>query len=402
MERLGDHDGIGAGVAERHRLGGPVDHLDAGCLGLQGLAHVRDGLHRDRRHSRGYEHASELAGAGGQVHHFFVAAPRRRVVVGDTRPRRAGTPGGLARRASRRWRNPHGHSHGRARPICCRTCRPSPPTDLDFAYLEAGPSDGPLALCLHGFPDAAPTWNALLGDLGDAGFHAVAPWLRGYAPTSIPADGSYGVGALEADANALHEALGGGPDAVIIGHDWGAIATYGIAVAAPDRWRRVVTMAVPPAPALGAGFLSYDQLQRSWYMFFFQSPMAEMAVGHERPRVHRPAVGRTGHPATTAPHTSPRSRTHCATRRTSPPRSATTAPCSAATDPSHPATAGTPTQPVLYLHGRNDGCLGVDLTTSAAMFLSPESRVEVLDDCGHFLQVEKPAEVNKLVLDWVS
>ena len=80
---------------------------------------------------------------------------------------------------------------------------------LDFAYLEAGPSDGPLALCLHGFPDAAPTWNPLLAALGDAGFHAVAPWLRGYAPTQIPADGAYGVGALERDANALHDALGG-------------------------------------------------------------------------------------------------------------------------------------------------------------------------------------------------
>jgi pimeloyl-ACP methyl ester carboxylesterase len=67
-----------------------------------------------------------------------------------------------------------------------------------------------------------------------------------------------------------------------------------------------------------------------------------------------------------------------------------------------PATAGNPTQPVLYLHGRNDGCLGVELTTSAAMFLSADSRVEVLDDCGHFLQVEQPDLVNKLVLDWIT
>ena len=90
---------------------------------------------------------------------------------------------------------------------------------LDFAYLEAGPVDGPLALCLHGFPDAAPTWNSLLAELGDAGFHAVAPWLRGYAPTSIPADGVYQTGALIADANALHDAFGATSDAVIIGHD---------------------------------------------------------------------------------------------------------------------------------------------------------------------------------------
>ncbi len=149
---------------------------------------------------------------------------------------------------------------------------------LDFAYLESGPAHGPLALCLHGFPDAAPTWNSLLADLGDAGFHAVAPWLRGYAPTSIPSDGVYQTGALVADANALHDAFGASSNAVIIGHDWGAIATYGIAVSAPERWRRVVTMAVPPAGALGAGFLTYKQLQRSWYMFFFQHPLSDMAV----------------------------------------------------------------------------------------------------------------------------
>jgi pimeloyl-ACP methyl ester carboxylesterase len=71
-------------------------------------------------------------------------------------------------------------------------------------------------------------------------------------------------------------------------------------------------------------------------------------------------------------------------------------------DAEQAAAGGTPTQPVLFLHGRNDGCLSAALTTDAAAFLSPESRVEVLDGCGHFLQVEKPAEVNKLVLDWVK
>ena len=97
---------------------------------------------------------------------------------------------------------------------------------LDFACLVDGPDDGPLALCLHGFPDTAHTWRYLLPELAAAGFHAVAPFLRGYAPTSIPADGRYQIGALVQDITALHEALGGGPDAVIVGHDWGALATY--------------------------------------------------------------------------------------------------------------------------------------------------------------------------------
>src|SRR3954447_4475484 len=82
---------------------------------------------------------------------------------------------------------------------------------LTFHYLEAG--SGPLALCLHGFPDSAWTWRFLLPVLADAGFHAVAPFLRGYAPTQVPADGAYETGALVADAVALHEALGGDGDA---------------------------------------------------------------------------------------------------------------------------------------------------------------------------------------------
>src|SRR4029077_8759931 len=92
---------------------------------------------------------------------------------------------------------------------------------LEFAALADGPNDGPLALCLHGFPDSAHTWRYLLPELAAAGFHAVAPWMRGYAPTAGPADGSYGPGALAADACALHEALGGDGRAVLIGHDWG-------------------------------------------------------------------------------------------------------------------------------------------------------------------------------------
>ena len=62
---------------------------------------------------------------------------------------------------------------------------------IDFAYLEAGPEDGPLALCLHGFPDHAHTFRHLLPELAAAGWHAVAPWMRGYHPTGAVPDGQY-------------------------------------------------------------------------------------------------------------------------------------------------------------------------------------------------------------------
>ncbi|MEX2659427.1 MAG: alpha/beta fold hydrolase, partial [Acidimicrobiales bacterium] len=151
--------------------------------------------------------------------------------------------------------------------------------DVEFAYLTSGPGTGPMALCLHGFPDSAHTWRLLAPTLVEAGYRVVAPFLRGYAPTAVPADGRYQTGALAKDAVELHEALAGDERAVVIGHDWGATAAYGAASLAPERWRRVVTASVPPAGAMSAGFLTYDQLRRSWYMFFFQHPLAELVVG---------------------------------------------------------------------------------------------------------------------------
>ena len=119
---------------------------------------------------------------------------------------------------------------------------------VDFAYLHAGDPAAPLALCLHGFPDSAHGWRHLLPALADAGYHAVAPFQRGYAPTAVPADGRYQSGVLGVDANALHEALGGGADAVIIGHDWGASGTHAAAVLAPAAL-------LPPCAASAAAVL---------------------------------------------------------------------------------------------------------------------------------------------------
>src|SRR5215470_17991179 len=142
---------------------------------------------------------------------------------------------------------------------------------LEFGLLEAG--SGPLALCLHGFPDTAHTWRHLLPALAGAGFRAVAPFMRGYAPTAVPADGAYQLGALIADAVALHEALGRGGDAVLIGHDWGAEAAYGAAAHAPGRWRRLVTLGVPPAALDPVLFSDYEQLRRFFYIFLFRDPL---------------------------------------------------------------------------------------------------------------------------------
>jgi len=147
---------------------------------------------------------------------------------------------------------------------------------MDVSCIAAG--DGPLVLCLHGFPDSARSWQGVVVALADAGYRAVAPSMRGYAPTGPSPDGCYQTADLARDANALHEALGGGP-AMVVGHDWGAPAAYGAAILEPERWRAVVGMSVPPWGAMGRALLgNLDQVQRSWYMFLFQHPLAEHLV----------------------------------------------------------------------------------------------------------------------------
>jgi len=149
---------------------------------------------------------------------------------------------------------------------------------IEFAMLEAGPETGQLAICLHGFPDSAWTWRHLLPALGEAGYHAVAPFLRGYAPTGLAPDGAYQTGALATDACALEEILSGDAKSILIGHDWGSFAAYGAAALRPERFEKVVTMATAPVPALAPTFFSYDQIKRSFYVFVFQLPLAEMIV----------------------------------------------------------------------------------------------------------------------------
>lgn len=119
---------------------------------------------------------------------------------------------------------------------------------LRFGYLESG--SGPLVLFVHGFPDTAHSWDATRPALAAAGFRAVAPFTRGYAPTGVPQEEAYDSGTLGRDLLALVRALGE-RSAVVVGHDWGASAAYSAAALEPDVVRLLVTIAIPhPASVL--------------------------------------------------------------------------------------------------------------------------------------------------------
>jgi pimeloyl-ACP methyl ester carboxylesterase len=278
---------------------------------------------------------------------------------------------------------------------------------IDFAYLSDGPSDGPLALCLHGFPDTAHTWRHLLPRLADAGFHAVAPFLRGYAPTSLATDGHYDTGTLALDACELHGALGGNGDAVIIGHDWGAFAAYGAAAFQPERWRRMVTAAVAPQASMADGFLTFDQLRRSWYVFFFQTPLAEYAVSlDDLTFIDRlwadwsPGFDGSWDAARVKEALARPENLGAAigyyramfSGRPDDPQAAAAQEASGTVAP----------QPTLYLHGADDGCMGIDTIGPVTDFLAPGSEMVVIKGAGHFLHVERPEEVNDHILRFVT
>lgn len=279
---------------------------------------------------------------------------------------------------------------------------------LDFGYLAAGPEDGPLALLLHGFPDSAHTWRHLMPELAAAGYRAVAPFMRGYAPTSVPEDGAFQTGALAADAVALHEALGGGSDAVVIGHDWGAFTAYGAANVAPGRWRKAVAMSVPPMSVMPTAFFDYEQLKRSFYIFVFQTPLAELALN----RAFIEGLWRDWSPADGRDRTADVD--HVMECLATPANAeAAIGYYRAMLDPSklieryaaeQEAASAIGEVPVLYLHGAADGCLGAEVVDLDAVraALPPGSRAESVPEAGHFLQLDRPDEVNARILGWLS
>ncbi len=120
-----------------------------------------------------------------------------------------------------------------------------------LACLEAGA--GPLAVLWHGFPDSADTWKPAGEALVARGYRVVLPYLRGYAPSSL-AD-RYDIEAIGGDVLAVLDALGE-EQAVLVGHDWGAVAVLAAAARAPRRVTKLVTVAIPhlcgvrPSPRL--------------------------------------------------------------------------------------------------------------------------------------------------------
>ena len=155
---------------------------------------------------------------------------------------------------------------------------------LKIHFAEAG--EGPLVLMCHGFPESWYSWRHQLLALAEAGYHAVAPDMRGYGETDRPdAIEQYTVFHLVGDMVALAEALGA-DKAVIAGHDWGAPVAWHAAQFRPDRFRAVMALSVPFRPRGSAPPTSrMRQTENSLpYQLYFQTPGAAEAELERDPR----------------------------------------------------------------------------------------------------------------------
>lgn len=148
-----------------------------------------------------------------------------------------------------------------------------PANGVDLHVLEAG--DGYPVLLLHGFPELAFSWRHQLPALATAGYRAVAPDQRGYGRSSRPREiVDYDLEHLTGDAVGLLDALGL-DQAVVVGHDWGSMVAWALAQRHPDRFAGVVGMSVPFMPR---GPIPPTQLFRQvfgdsfFYMLYFQEP----------------------------------------------------------------------------------------------------------------------------------
>jgi pimeloyl-ACP methyl ester carboxylesterase len=279
--------------------------------------------------------------------------------------------------------------------------------DIRFHALADGPVEGPLVLCLHGFPELGRSWRHQLPALAAAGYRAVAPDLRGYGDTDLR--GPYDVRTLVDDVEGLVAALGR-ERAVVVGHDWGGGVAWSTAMLRPSVVERLVVLNCPPPTELFRAMLrSPGQLAKSWYIVFFQLPwlperrmaadgaavVARALVGgaHRRGvwpaeelRIYRAAFARPG-----------RAKAAIDWYR---------AAFRGALRPRRSRSSSRISAPTLVLWGVEDRFLRRELVAPERLrrVLADGNHATVtwIEDAGHFVQNEVPERVNAELLDWLG
>jgi pimeloyl-ACP methyl ester carboxylesterase len=278
---------------------------------------------------------------------------------------------------------------------------------LPFPALAAG--DGPPIVCWHGFPDHPATFWPMAAHLVAAGRRVIAPFLRGLHPATAEATTYVDGLTLAADAAAVAAAVSamtGSPDGVdMIGHDIGAGMVQRVAAAWPERLRGGVTMAVPPPPTIRLLFGDPPQLQRSFYIWFFQLDGLPEAVLKRDSRLIDYLWDTWSPGLRNVPHRelvralyadAPSIRNALRIYRAN---FDTTLHDKTLYDLAQ-RTEIVASKPLMLLGGADDGCIDSSFLRDAQSGLAAGSRIEILEDAGHFLHLERPEAVARLALEW--
>lgn len=275
-------------------------------------------------------------------------------------------------------------------------------------------SDAPLALCIHGFPDEPGGYAEQARMLNDQGYRVLAPYLHGYYKPEETLDYCVGGGALTSAVALGYLRLLEDTQqqvALLIGHDWGAPVAYSMAVAGGERIQKLVGSAVPYAGALQLAFIADPAQQlRSWYMFLFQMEFAEMAVAHEDfafiDRLWRnwsPGWNYNEHDIRavkdifTPPQGLSAALSYYRLNLKAEPAGSSDALALRARTGSEPLT-----QPMLYIHGADDGCIGKEYAEQSSDVFAGGLTTEVIENAGHFVHREQPEAFNAALQAFIN
>lgn len=263
-----------------------------------------------------------------------------------------------------------------------------------------GPVDGPPVILLHGFPEGSACWRHQVGALAAAGFRVTVPDQRGYGLSDKPRGiDAYALDRLAADVLGLINASA--PTRVsLVGHDWGGIVAWWVALTDPERVERLAVLNAPHPAAFRRYLWSHPrQLLRSWYVFLFQLPwlpeallrwrnwwaLARMLRGSSRPGTFPAADLDAYRRAWSAPGaiTGMIHWYRAALRR----------------PPTPPADVRS-TVPTLIIWGTLDRFLDRGLA-EGSLALCAAGRLERIEGATHWVQHEEPDRVNRLLLDFL-
>ena len=261
---------------------------------------------------------------------------------------------------------------------------------------------------IHGFPDCAENFENQIEYFAKEGFQVIAPYLPGFHESDEALDSYQTLRISEVLINFI-ESLTGEKKIYIYGHDWGAPIVYGISQLKPDLVKKFSAASVPYGLSLQMAFLTDgDQQRKSWYMFFFQLPLAEMSVPmNDYEFIHRlwrewsPDLKHYKHYSDVVVKNLSRpnvlAKALAYYRATFQPELQLERLNTKSVELSNSKIG----PPCLYFHGVNDGCIDYRLALDMEGFFK-ELKINIMEDCGHFLHLEKPDEFNEALLDFFT